>query len=52
MALDEAVKQARLEFALEIAKKAGYLILSYFQQQDLHVDLKHDFSPVATRICP
>jgi histidinol phosphatase-like enzyme (inositol monophosphatase family) len=36
----------RLEFAVEAASRAGELILSFYQRDDLHVDLKSDESPV------
>jgi histidinol-phosphatase len=36
----------RLEFAVDIARDAGQLILRYYQAQDLSVDVKDDRSPV------
>ncbi|MBT4865958.1 MAG: histidinol-phosphatase [Planctomycetaceae bacterium] len=36
----------RLDFAVEAARRAGELILSFYQRDDLHVDLKSDESPV------
>lgn len=38
--------QARLDFALQAARKAGELILTFYQNDDLAIDLKEDSSPV------
>jgi myo-inositol-1(or 4)-monophosphatase len=36
----------RMEFALDVAKKAGELILGYYQSKSLQVESKRDSSPV------
>ena len=36
----------RLEFALDVARKAGELILGYYQSKGLRVETKKDHSPV------
>lgn len=46
MPLTDSEKQQRLDFAIEAARKAGELILGYYQTDDLEVDNKTDDSPV------
>ena len=36
----------RLEFAVDAARRAGELILRYYQNPDLAIELKSDESPV------
>jgi len=36
----------RLEWAVDVSRQAGELILGYYQQENLNVDLKSDQSPV------
>lgn len=44
--MDAAPLQSRLDFALQVAREAQTLILGYYQNADLNVDLKQDSSPV------
>lgn len=44
--MDATALQTRLDLALEVALDAQELILGYYQNADLNVDLKQDSSPV------
>jgi histidinol-phosphatase len=44
--MDSAELQPRLDFALDVAREAQDLILQYYRNADLSVDLKQDASPV------
>ena len=46
MPSDPEQLQQRQDFAVAAAREAGALILRYYQRSDLHVELKHDRSPV------
>ena len=46
MSVTAADLQQRLEFAVDAARRAGELILGYYQSSDLVVDRKGDSSPV------
>jgi myo-inositol-1(or 4)-monophosphatase len=44
--MDSSALEERLQFALSVAREAQKLILGYYQNVDLNVDLKADESPV------
>ena len=44
--VSESDLQARLEFALDAAARAGEFIMSHYQSPELAVECKRDSSPV------